>query len=31
VLPGHGEESTIAAAIKRFDSWVAAGPSRDLG
>jgi glyoxylase-like metal-dependent hydrolase (beta-lactamase superfamily II) len=31
VLPGHGEESTIANAARRFDSWVAAGPSRDLG
>lgn len=29
VLPGHGEESTIAAATKRFDSWVTAGPSVD--
>lgn len=26
VLPGHGEESTIDAAAKRFDDWVAAGP-----
>ncbi len=26
VLPGHGEELTAAAAGKRFDSWVAAGP-----
>jgi hypothetical protein len=26
VLPGHGEESTIAMAEKRFDSWFAAGP-----
>jgi glyoxylase-like metal-dependent hydrolase (beta-lactamase superfamily II) len=26
VLPGHGEESTIAMAEKRFDSWVTAGP-----
>ena len=26
VLPGAGEETTIAAAEKRFDSWVAAGP-----
>jgi glyoxylase-like metal-dependent hydrolase (beta-lactamase superfamily II) len=26
VLPGHGEETTIAAAEKRFDSWVTAGP-----
>jgi glyoxylase-like metal-dependent hydrolase (beta-lactamase superfamily II) len=24
VLPGHGEETTVAAAGKRFDSWVAA-------
>src|SRR5215472_12388510 len=26
VLPGHGEESTIAMAEKRFDSWATAGP-----
>jgi glyoxylase-like metal-dependent hydrolase (beta-lactamase superfamily II) len=26
VLPGHGEESTVGAATKRFDSWVTAGP-----
>jgi glyoxylase-like metal-dependent hydrolase (beta-lactamase superfamily II) len=26
VLPGHGEQSTIATAEKRFDSWVTAGP-----
>src|SRR5215470_15078648 len=26
VLPGHGEEITVEAAGKRFDSWVAAGP-----
>ena len=26
VLPGHGEESTIAMAEKRFDSWFTAGP-----
>ena len=26
VLPGHGEETTIGAAGKRFDSWVTAGP-----
>jgi len=26
VLPGHGEELTVAIAEKRFDSWVAAGP-----
>ncbi len=31
VLPGHGEESTIANALRRFDSWVAAGPSPDQG
>jgi glyoxylase-like metal-dependent hydrolase (beta-lactamase superfamily II) len=27
VLPGHGDEITVAAAEKRFDSWVTAGPS----
>jgi glyoxylase-like metal-dependent hydrolase (beta-lactamase superfamily II) len=26
VLPGHGEEITIAVASKRFDGWVTAGP-----
>jgi glyoxylase-like metal-dependent hydrolase (beta-lactamase superfamily II) len=26
VLPGHGAESTVAHAQKRFDSWVTAGP-----
>jgi glyoxylase-like metal-dependent hydrolase (beta-lactamase superfamily II) len=26
VLPGHGDETTIEAEEKRFDSWVAAGP-----
>src|ERR1039458_2501447 len=26
VLPGHGEETTVSAAQKRFDSWVTAGP-----
>ncbi len=26
ILPGHGEESTVAAAERRFDSWVSAGP-----
>ena len=31
VLPGHGEESTIGDAAKRFDGWVSAGPaSTDL-
>jgi hydroxyacylglutathione hydrolase len=27
VLPGHGPASTIGAAEKNFDSWVAAGPA----
>jgi glyoxylase-like metal-dependent hydrolase (beta-lactamase superfamily II) len=27
VLPGHGHELTAAAAEKRFDSWVTAGPN----
>jgi glyoxylase-like metal-dependent hydrolase (beta-lactamase superfamily II) len=31
VLPGHGEESSIADAAKRFDGWVSAGPAVDLG
>jgi glyoxylase-like metal-dependent hydrolase (beta-lactamase superfamily II) len=31
VLPGHGEELTVAAAEKRFDSWVAAGPQAFAG
>jgi glyoxylase-like metal-dependent hydrolase (beta-lactamase superfamily II) len=26
VLPGHGDELTVSAAEKRFDSWVTAGP-----
>ncbi len=26
VLPGHGDETTIGAAGRRFDSWAAAGP-----
>lgn len=26
VLPGHGEELTIAVASKRFDGWVSSGP-----
>ena len=26
VLPGHGEETTVGTAGKRFDSWVTAGP-----
>jgi glyoxylase-like metal-dependent hydrolase (beta-lactamase superfamily II) len=31
VLPGHGEESTVAAARKQFDGWVTAGPSLSAG
>ena len=31
VLPGHGEESTVAAAEKQFDSWVSAGPGAEDG
>ncbi|MBO0820692.1 MAG: MBL fold metallo-hydrolase, partial [Nocardiopsaceae bacterium] len=27
VLPGHGEESVIEDAAKRFDGWITAGPS----
>jgi glyoxylase-like metal-dependent hydrolase (beta-lactamase superfamily II) len=27
VLPGHGQETTIAAAEKKFGSWVSAGPT----
>jgi glyoxylase-like metal-dependent hydrolase (beta-lactamase superfamily II) len=26
ILAGHGEESTVALAERRFDSWVSAGP-----
>ena len=26
ILAGHGEESTVAQAERRFDSWVSAGP-----
>jgi len=26
VLPGHGPETMIAAAEKKFDAWVSAGP-----
>lgn len=28
VLPGHGEETTVAVVERRFNSWVAAGPER---
>jgi glyoxylase-like metal-dependent hydrolase (beta-lactamase superfamily II) len=31
VLPGHGEETTVQAAEKRFDGWVAAGPDAAAG
>jgi glyoxylase-like metal-dependent hydrolase (beta-lactamase superfamily II) len=31
VLPGHGEESTIGDAVKRFDGWVSSGPPADQG
>ena len=31
VLPGHGEETTIGDAAKRFDGWVTAGPAAELG
>jgi glyoxylase-like metal-dependent hydrolase (beta-lactamase superfamily II) len=27
ILPGHGDEFTISAAERRFDSWVSAGPA----
>jgi glyoxylase-like metal-dependent hydrolase (beta-lactamase superfamily II) len=27
VLPGHGRQTTVATAEKKFDSWVAAGPN----
>jgi glyoxylase-like metal-dependent hydrolase (beta-lactamase superfamily II) len=26
ILPGHGEETTVGTAERRFDSWVSAGP-----
>ena len=29
VLPGQGQETTVAAAEKNFDSWVSAGPEPD--
>jgi glyoxylase-like metal-dependent hydrolase (beta-lactamase superfamily II) len=28
ILPGHGEETKVALAERRFDSWVTAGPER---
>jgi glyoxylase-like metal-dependent hydrolase (beta-lactamase superfamily II) len=30
ILPGHGEETTVAAVERRFDSWVSAGPEAML-
>ena len=27
ILPGHGDELTVATVERRFDSWVAAGPA----
>ena len=26
VLPGHGQELTVATVEKSFDSWISAGP-----
>ncbi len=26
ILPGHGEETTVSAVERKFDSWVTAGP-----
>lgn len=26
ILPGHGDETTVAYAERKFDSWVSAGP-----
>ena len=31
VLPGHGEETSIGDAAKRFDGWVSAGPAVEFG
>jgi glyoxylase-like metal-dependent hydrolase (beta-lactamase superfamily II) len=31
ILPGHGEETTVAAVERRFDSWVSTGPEGLLG
>jgi hypothetical protein len=27
VLPGQGQETTVGAAEKNFDSWIAVGPA----
>ncbi|HEY2314235.1 MAG TPA: MBL fold metallo-hydrolase [Streptosporangiaceae bacterium] len=31
LLPGHGEEFTVADAEKRFNAWVAGGPDQSAG
>lgn len=31
ILPGHGDETTVAVAERRFDSWASAGPEGLLG
>jgi glyoxylase-like metal-dependent hydrolase (beta-lactamase superfamily II) len=31
ILPGHGAETTVSVAERRFDSWVTAGPSGPPG
>ncbi len=31
ILPGHGDETTVAVVERRFDSWVSAGPDGLLG
>jgi glyoxylase-like metal-dependent hydrolase (beta-lactamase superfamily II) len=31
VLPGHGEELTVAVVEQSFDAWVAAGPGGAVG
>jgi len=30
IMPGHGDEFTVAIAEKRFNGWVSAGPSQAL-
>jgi len=30
ILPGHGDELTVAMAEKQFNSWVSAGPGESL-
>ena len=31
ILPGHGDELTVSAAERKFDTWVAAGPEGLIG